>query len=299
MTRTPLHALPLFATSLLVAACQPATRTPAPPPAVAGPTTPQAVAVPVVEAPPNDEAVARAAKRELATDPSVDEMAVSVVVVDGIVQLTGRVDTLLAKRRAEAIAESLRGVRAVSNRLHVDTIDVPALQLVTTIASAYALDPAAESYEIDVAASKGRVTLTGQVDSWPEKRLAVRIAEGVIGVRDVVDELEVRYDGDRADADIAADAFIGALERWEVLRGASLSLARAALVGDYEVTTEYVRGAPVEQNSLLEQARRNAAEARAALLQMIAALEPKPAPATTVAATAAATAPQAPPSAAP
>ncbi|MEQ9318512.1 MAG: BON domain-containing protein [Polyangiaceae bacterium] len=215
MTRTPLHALPLFATSLLVAACQPATRTPAPPPAVAGPTTPQAVAVPVVEAPPNDEAVARAAKRELATDPSVDEMAVSVVVVDGIVQLTGRVDTLLAKRRAEAIAESLRGVRAVSNRLHVDTIDVPALQLVTTIESAYALDPAAESYEIDVAASKGRVTLTGQVDSWPEKRLAVRIAEGVIGVRDVVDELEVRYDGDRADADIAADA--RARLDWDVL----------------------------------------------------------------------------------
>ena len=103
---------------------------------------------------------------------------------------------------------------------------------------------------------------------------------------------------DSGAADIDADAFIGALERWEVLRGASLSLARAALVGDYEVTTEYVRGAPVEQNSLLEQARRNAAEARAALLQMIAALEPKPA-ATTVAATAAATAPQAPPSAAP
>jgi hypothetical protein len=98
---------------------------------------------------------------------------------------------------------------------------------------------------------------------------------------------------DEGAGDIDADAFIGALERWEVLRGASLSLARAALVGDYEVTTEYVRGAPVEPSSLLEQARRNAAGARTALLQMIAALEPKPIAADPPAPT------QAPPSAAP
>lgn len=206
MTRTLLTALPLVATSLVAAGCQPAAMTPEPSPSYAQSPGYDAITVRTVDALPGDEAIEKAAERELAADPSVDETDVAVTVTDGIVQLTGRVDDLLAKRRAEVLAESLRGVRAVSNRLRVDAVAIPGLQLATAIESAYALDPAAESYEIDVAVADGHVTLSGEVDSWPEKRLAVRIAEGVYGVRGVTDEIHVRYVGERTDAEIAADA---------------------------------------------------------------------------------------------
>jgi len=163
----------------------------------------------------SDEAIERAARRELDADPAVDRTEVDLTVSEGIAQLTGRVDDLLAKKRAERIVEAVRGVRAVSNRLYVDVIDKPASQLETAIESAYALDPAAESYDIDVHADEGRVVLSGTVDSWPEKELAIRIAEGVSGVREVVDEIEVQYEDERTDAEIAADA--RARLDWDVL----------------------------------------------------------------------------------
>ena len=61
---------------------------------------------------------------------------------------------------------------------------------------------------IGVAVTDGIVTLTGQVPQFTERKAAVRSAQSVIGVKGVVDHLEVRLTtaGQRTDAEIARAA---------------------------------------------------------------------------------------------
>ncbi|MEJ2721974.1 MAG: BON domain-containing protein, partial [bacterium] len=69
------------------------------------------------------------------------------------------------------------------------------------------LDPATDSYEISVAAtSDGVVTLTGTVDSWPEKQLCQTVAEDVAGVTEVKNEIKVDYATNRPDSEIKPES---------------------------------------------------------------------------------------------
>lgn len=52
-------------------------------------------------------------------DPEVDATEITVRVENGVVKLSGAVDTRYAKRRAEDVAGAVRGVRDVANELRV------------------------------------------------------------------------------------------------------------------------------------------------------------------------------------
>lgn len=56
----------------------------------------------------------------LEMDHDVDASDIEVTVKEGTVQLTGTVSDRFAKRRAEDIADSIRGVRDVDNQLRVN-----------------------------------------------------------------------------------------------------------------------------------------------------------------------------------
>jgi osmotically-inducible protein OsmY len=64
-----------------------------------------------------------------------------------------------------------------------------------------------DSDHVGIAINDGAVTLSGQVESYPEKTAAVRAALRVRGVSAIADEIVVRHRvGRREDADIARDA---------------------------------------------------------------------------------------------
>jgi len=69
--------------------------------------------------------------------------------------------------------------------------------------------------EVGVEVDEGIVTLTGIVDSWAKKLAATEAAHRVIGVRDVADDVRVKFPGSlqRTDTEIAQDVRL-ALE-WE------------------------------------------------------------------------------------
>ena len=71
-----------------------------------------------------------------------------------------------------------------------------------------AWEPSVNAAEIGVSVDSSVVTLTGTVESYPQKWAAERAAERVRGVKAVADEIEVRLPGEweRADADIARAA---------------------------------------------------------------------------------------------
>jgi osmotically-inducible protein OsmY len=122
-----------------------------------------------------------------------------------IVTLSGSVDNLLAKERILQIAESVRGVLGVIDRLTVTPVSRTDADICKDIQEALKQDPATESYQIIVSVKDGVATLTGSVGSYMEKKLAARAAEDVRGTKDVRNDIVINYAAKRSDREIAAD----------------------------------------------------------------------------------------------
>ena len=88
-----------------------------------------------------------------------------------------------------------------------------------------------DSDRIGIAINDGAVTLSGQVESYPEKTAAVRAVLRVRGVTAIADEIVVRHRFIREDADIARDA-AGALSNTVIVPAGSVT----AEVHQHEIT---------------------------------------------------------------
>ena len=66
--------------------------------------------------------------------------------------------------------------------------------------------PSVNSTHIGVAVTDGAVTLSGEVESYPEKSLAEKAAQRVRGVTAIAEEITVRHTWGAADTDIAREA---------------------------------------------------------------------------------------------
>ena len=153
----------------------------------------------------SDTDVEVAVLRNLVSDPGVDAHNVDVAVHEGVVTLTGTVDDLLARRRAVERARLVLGVRSVVDRLEVRPTDRSDRAILADVREALRDDPIADASALTVAVDDGVVTLSGPVDSWQEKRIALRTVEGVTGARAVDDALDVAPPGERPDDEIAAE----------------------------------------------------------------------------------------------
>ena len=130
-----------------------------------------------------DADITAAIETLLATKKGLTAHQIAVSTREGIVELTGTVDNLLARQRAGEIALAVRGVCGLRNALAVHPADVPDAELQHAVARALADDPATDDYQVHCLASRGVVTLSGLVQSWAEKQLALRVVQGVRGVR--------------------------------------------------------------------------------------------------------------------
>lgn len=124
---------------------------------------------------------------EFEWDPQVEPNEIGVQVDDGVVTLTGTVETYAKKQAAERAALKIVGVRAVANDLSVRT---KATRNDTDIAQAAANALEANSLlptgAIDVSVQNGKVTLRGQVNWEYQRRSAHDSVRYLAGVRDVI-----------------------------------------------------------------------------------------------------------------
>ena len=146
-----------------------------------------------------------AVERELRNAQGLDGEAISVELDTGMVALNGEVANLLAHDRAIRIAASVKGVVALEDNLTVRPTDRSDGEIETDVATALAQDPATEFWEIDAHVQGGAVSLTGTVESYAEKSLAAKAAKGVRGVLSVDNSIDVNYEVDRTDRQIAHD----------------------------------------------------------------------------------------------
>ncbi len=153
----------------------------------------------------DDRDIALAVETELILDDAVPAHRIDVSADDGIVTLSGSVDTYAAKLDAKDAAESVKGVLAVVNNIDVEPVVRLDTQIRGDVVTALAVDPATDALQIDVTVDHGVVALSGEVDSYSEKILAEDVAEQVKGVIDVKNLLTYDFATDQTDAEIKAD----------------------------------------------------------------------------------------------
>jgi osmotically-inducible protein OsmY len=153
----------------------------------------------------DDQGVTIAVESELILKDSVPSHKIDVETDNGIVTLSGSVDSYYAKLAAEDAAESVKGVLAVVNNIEVEPVERLDSRIRGDVVAALAADPVVEAYEITVSVEDGAVTLSGEVDSYAEKTIAESIVDSISGVVDVENQIEYNPVTDREDAEIRQD----------------------------------------------------------------------------------------------
>lgn len=138
-------------------------------------------------------------KSAYAVDPMVSALDVKVVTFNGIVQLSGFVDSVEQVRKAEEIAAGIKGVKLVKNNIIVKDgeegtiggyIDDSVIS--AKVKSAFAVDKTVNALDVKVDTFNGVVQLSGFVDSVEQSRKAEEIAAGIKGVRSVRNNIIVK-----------------------------------------------------------------------------------------------------------
>jgi osmotically-inducible protein OsmY len=137
-----------------------------------------------------------AVSAELKFDPLVDDADIHVVNVSGDVALNGTVPSYPQYLEAAAAAQRVGGVKNVHNHLQVvlSDADVRDDAMLTTAANNALTQNVIVPDGVEAAVEDGNVTLTGTVGYGPERAAAERAVSGLIGLRNVRNDIEISYD---------------------------------------------------------------------------------------------------------
>jgi osmotically-inducible protein OsmY len=132
---------------------------------------------------------------ELKWDPRVNAPEIGVAVKDGVVALTGWVDSYSKRWAAEDAAHRVRGVKAVANEIEVR---LPAgaektdADIAAAAVRALEWDALVPIERLDITVSKGWVTLKGDVEWQFQKTDAERVVRRLAGVKGVTNLITVK-----------------------------------------------------------------------------------------------------------
>lgn len=138
-----------------------------------------------------DNRVEEMVRKTLSGDSRIDLSEIHVHVQNGVVYLSGKVDSALEKRAAR---ESLQAadidqvVDQIELRNYVERTDA---ELSNSVKQALIRDIDVDARAISVSANAGGVSLSGRVDSYFQRNAAENIAWWTPGVIDVINRLEV------------------------------------------------------------------------------------------------------------
>ncbi|WSG08401.1 BON domain-containing protein [Micromonospora sp. NBC_01739] len=142
-----------------------------------------------------DQEIRAAVLDELGWEPRVQPQEIEVSVVEGVVTLTGRVDSYAEKWAAERAAHRVAQVRAVANDVAVRLVtgaepaDPEIARAVQHALQWHAFVPVEQ---LDLTVSQGWVTLHGEVEWEYQRRAAQESVERLDGVRGVSNGIRVR-----------------------------------------------------------------------------------------------------------
>jgi osmotically-inducible protein OsmY len=156
---------------------------------------------------------------ELKWDPSV-KAAIRVDVKDGVVRLSGYVDSYSKKWAADLAAARVFGVKAVeSEEIQVrlpNSLKRPDENIARAASNALEWDVSVPHDRVKVQVQNGLVTLSGEVDWWYQKNAAETAVRHLMGVVSVSNGITIKPESELLDADIK-DKIESAFQRNAVL----------------------------------------------------------------------------------
>ncbi len=139
-----------------------------------------------------EETLREAVVSELAADPSVRDIEMGVVVEDGVVTLTGHVESLRARIAAERAVKRVDGVRSIANDLLVKQLGERTDTEIAREALHRLRNNVSVPAEVQAVVSNGCITLDGTV-TWMYQRVAAENAiRHLRGVKSISNEITLR-----------------------------------------------------------------------------------------------------------
>lgn len=139
-----------------------------------------------------DQLLRDAVTRHLAWEPDFDAAMIGVSTHDGIVTLSGYVETYAAKLAAERAVRKLYGVKAIANELDVrlahDRIDPDIAKDAVEALKSHVEVP----QDLSVTVREGHVTLAGTVEWMFQRAAAERAVKYLRGVRGVRNQIVIK-----------------------------------------------------------------------------------------------------------
>jgi osmotically-inducible protein OsmY len=195
---------------------------------------------------------------ELRWDLGTPAKDIGVAVKDGVVTLTGTVDTYLNKWRAEQAAHHVTGVTAVANDVAVRTIgERTDSDIAAAAVHALKWNTSIPADKIHVTVDKGWVTIKGEVEWQYQKQEVERVIRPLWGVKGVSNLITVKPLASPAD----------------LKRKIEDALVRSAQVDAKNITVEVLGSKAVLKGRVRSWAEREEAERTAWLAPGIAAVD--------------------------
>jgi osmotically-inducible protein OsmY len=143
----------------------------------------------------NDHQLKTDVLAELAFEPTVSADHIGVTARDGVVTLSGHVESYWQKLAAETAAGRVKGVKAIAEEievrmpLHIKRSDD---EIAAAAVNRIAWDVSVPSDAVKIKVEKGFVTLTGTVDQHYQKDAAAWSIQSLMGVTGIANQIAVK-----------------------------------------------------------------------------------------------------------
>lgn len=132
---------------------------------------------------------------ELMWQPNIDQTQIGVIVENGIVTLSGVVDSYAKKVAAEQAVKFVKGVKAVADDIEVKYgLDYKKTdkEIAKAVVNALEWNSSVPDNKVSIEVSDGRVNLGGEVQWYYQKDAAKRAVENLLGVKSVINNITLK-----------------------------------------------------------------------------------------------------------
>jgi len=131
-------------------------------------------------------------------EPLLSAAEIGVIAKEGVITLTGQVDSYWKKTEAEEAARSVAGVKAVVEKIEIkfanDSFKKDDNEIATEVLNAYQWNVEVPGDQVKVKVEKGWVTLEGELDWNFQKEAAKNAVRNLLGVVGVTNNIKIKAD---------------------------------------------------------------------------------------------------------